>query len=117
MRHKKLRLFIMHAGWPMPEPLIALMCAHPEVYVDVGVLQRETVVPRAAYYRHLRGLIEAGFEKRIMFGSDNPAGNVATGIDAITSADFLSAGQKADILCGNAMRFLRLPDAVCRVGP
>jgi predicted TIM-barrel fold metal-dependent hydrolase len=33
-------------------------------------------------------LIEAGFEKRIMFGSDNPAGDVAIGIDAIMNADF-----------------------------
>lgn len=114
MRHKKMRLYVMHAGWPMLEPMVALMYAHPGVYVDVGVLQRESAVPRVAYDRYLRGLIEAGFGKRIMFGSDFPAGDVAMGIDAIMTFDFLSAEQKADILCGNAMRFLRLPESVCR---
>ena len=113
MRHKKLRLFVMHAGWPMLESMIALLYAHPGVYVDVGVLQREGLVPRVAYYRYLRGLVDAGFAKRIMFGSDSPAANQRVGIDAILDADFLSAEQKADILCGNAMRFLRLPETVC----
>ncbi len=117
MRHKKLRLIVMHAGWPMLDQMVALLYAHPGVYVDVGVLQQNALVPRAAYYRHLRGLVEAGFGKRIMFGSDSPVGSVGRGIDAILAADFLSAEQKADILCGNAMRFLRLPESVCRPGP
>ncbi|MEP6495535.1 MAG: amidohydrolase family protein [bacterium] len=114
MHHKRLRLNVMHAGWPMLDQMIALLYAHPGVYVDVGVLQQEGLVPRAAYYRHLRGLVEAGFGKRIMFGSDTPAGNARKGIDAILAADFLSAEQKSDILCGNAMRFYRLPESVCR---
>jgi hypothetical protein len=114
MRHKKLRLYVMHAGWPMLEPLIALLYAHPNVYIDVGGLQRTSLVPRASYYRHLRGLVEAGFAKRIMFGSDYPVSGVGTGIDAILAADFLSAEQKTDILCGNAQRFFRLPESVCR---
>ena len=117
MRHKKLRLIVMHAGWPMLDQMVALLYAHPGVYVDVGVLQQTALVPRAAYYRHLRGLVEAGFGKRIMFGSDSPAGSVGRGIDAILVADFLSAEQKTDILCGNAMRFLRLPESVCRPEP
>lgn len=114
MRHKKLRLFVMHAGWPMLEPMMALLYAHPGVYVDVGVLQREQLVPRAAYYRYLSALVEAGFAKRIMFGSDLPAANQRAGIEAILNADFLTTEQKADILCGNAMRFLRLAESVCR---
>lgn len=116
LRHRKLRLDVMHAGWPMLEPMIALLYAHPNVYVDVGGLQ-STLVPRASYYRHLRGLVEAGFGKRIMFGSDYPVGGVGKGIDAILAADFLTAEQKADILCGNAQRFFRLPESACRVDP
>jgi hypothetical protein len=114
MRHKKLRLFVMHAGWPMLESTIALLYAHPGVHVDVGILQRDELVPRAAYYRYLRGLVEAGFAKRIMFGSDSPAANQRVGIQAILDADFLTTDQKSDILCGNAMRFLRLAEGVCR---
>jgi hypothetical protein len=113
LRHKQLRLFVMHAGWPRLEPMVALLYAHPRVYVDVAGLQSRSLVPRAAYYRHLSGLVEAGFSKRIMFGSDFPD-QLSEGIDAIVSADFLSAEQKADILCNNAARFLRLDASVCR---
>ncbi len=109
LRHKRLRLFVMHAGWPQLERMIALMHAHPTVYVDVAALQ---TLPRPSYYRHLRGLVEAGFGKRIMFGSDFPD-QTGPGIDAILGADFLSAEQKTDILCNNAMRFLRLNSSLC----
>jgi hypothetical protein len=112
LRHKRLRVFVMHAGWPRLESMIALMYAHPNVYVDVAGLQSDRIVPRAAYERYLRGLVEAGFGRRIMFGSDFPD-SIETGIDAILAIDFLTAGQKADILCNNAARFLRLPAAVC----
>jgi uncharacterized protein len=77
--------------------------------VDLGALQAAS---RPAYYRHLRGLVESGFGGRIVFGSDIP-GLVASGIDAIRTADFLSEGQKADILCLNATRFLRIATAIC----
>lgn len=117
LRHKKLRLVVLHAGWPMLDQMIAMLYAHPGVYVDVGVLQNEALIPRPAYYGHLRGLVEAGFAKRIMFGSDFPAGAVGAGIDAILAADFLTAEQKSDILCGNAMRFLRLPESTCQPEP
>jgi uncharacterized protein len=110
LRHKRLRLFVMHAGWPQLERMIALMYAHPNVYVDVAALQ--ALMPRPAYYRHLRGLVEAGFGKRIMFGSDFPD-QTGPGIDAILGADFLNAEQKADILCNNAVRFLRLDSSLC----
>jgi uncharacterized protein len=112
LRHKRLRLFVMHAGWPRFESMVALLYAHPGVYVDVAALQSKTLVPRVAYYHHLRGLVEAGFSKRIMFGSDFPDQR-GEGIAAILAADFLSAEQKADILCNNAARFLRLAASVC----
>jgi predicted TIM-barrel fold metal-dependent hydrolase len=92
--------------------MVALLYAHPSVYVDVAALQYQVLVPREAYYRHLRGLTEAGFSKRIMFGSDFPD-QVGEGIDAILAADFLNVEQKADILCSNAARFLSLTASVC----
>jgi predicted TIM-barrel fold metal-dependent hydrolase len=105
----------MHAGWPRLESMLALLSVHPGVYVDVAALQSESVMPRAAYYRYLRGLVESGFAKRIMFGSDFP-NQVETGIDAILSADFLTGEQKSDILCNNAARFLRLNPSPCGPG-
>ena len=62
-------------------------------------------MPRPAYSRFVQALVENGFGKRIMFGSDFP-NQAEAGIDAIMRADFLSAAQKADILCNNAERFL-----------
>lgn len=85
---------------------------YQSVYVDVAGLQSQALIPRIAYYRHLRGLVDAGFGKRIMFGSDFPD-QVGSGIDAVLEADFLSADQKADILCNNAARFLRLNSSLC----
>ena len=109
LRHKRLRVLLMHAGWPFLDSTVALLHAHPNVYVDLGALQ---VGPRPGYYRHLRGLVESGFGKRIVFGSDIPTA-VASGIEAIRSADFLSDEQKADILCLNATRFLRIAAGIC----
>jgi hypothetical protein len=112
LRHKRLRLFVMHAGWPRLESMTALLYAHPHVYVDIAGLQDERVIPRAEYSHYLRGLVRAGFARRIMFGSDFP-GQLRSGIDAILEADFLTNEQKADILCHNAARFLRLDASVC----
>ena len=92
--------------------MIALLSVHPGVYVDVAALQSEAVMPHPAYYHYLRGLVESGFAKRIMFGSDFPD-QVGAGIDAILAADFLSSDQKSDILCNNAARFLRLNPSPC----
>ena len=93
--------------------MISLLYAHPNVYVDIAALSTERMIPRAGYYRHLRALVENGFAKRIMFGSDF-ADQEGPGIDAILAADFLTPEQKSDILCNNAVRFLRLDAAMCR---
>lgn len=112
LRHKRLRLFVMHAGWPRLESMIALLYAHPQVYVDMAGLQTEGLISRAEYEHYLRSLVRAGFARRIMFGSDFP-GQLRSGIDAILEADFLTSEQKADILCNNAARFLRLEPSTC----
>lgn len=110
LRHRNLRLIVMHAGWPYLDSMTAILYAHPHVAVDVAALQAN--IPRAAYYRYLHALIDAGFGDRILFGSDFPNAAEA-GIDAILEADFLSDEQKADILCNNARRFLRLDENIC----
>ena len=112
LRHKRLRVYVMHAGWPRLESMLALLYAHPNVYVDVGVLQLEVVMPKPAYLRYLRGLVESGFGKRVMFGSDF-ANLQSLGIDIILEAEFLTAEQKSDILCNNAARFFRLRPGIC----
>jgi uncharacterized protein len=60
----------------------------------------------------LKRIVEAGFGKRVMFGSDqmNWPCSIESGIEAIELAEFLSEDQKRDILYINAARFLRLSD-------
>ncbi|HVF15775.1 MAG TPA: amidohydrolase family protein [Steroidobacteraceae bacterium] len=62
---------------------------------------------------HLRRLVDAGYGKRIMFGSDQMVWPQAieVAIESITQAPFLSEEQKRDILYSNAARFLRLTPA------
>ncbi len=112
VRHPRLRLFVMHAGWPRLDAMLALLQAHPTVHVDLAGLHSPLITTRAEFDRYLRTLVDAGFGRRIMFGSDFPDA-LAPGIAAIREASYLTAAQQADILCGNAARFLRLPDSTC----
>lgn len=111
LRHPKLRLNVMHAGFPMRDDMIALLYSHPQVYVDLGVI--DWTQPRATFHAYLKELVDAGFAKRIMFGSDQMVWPEAIGkaIEAVESAPFLTRAQKRDIFYNNAARFLRLDAA------
>ncbi len=111
VRHPGLRLYVMHAGWPMLDEMVHLLYSHPQVYVDVARIN--WLIPRQEFHNYLRRLIEAGFGKRIMFGSDQSQwpDSIAEAIDGVESADFLTAGQKRDIFYNNAARFLKLEQA------
>ena len=102
----------MHAGYPLLEDLRALLFSHPQVYVDTAsIIYTE---PRAAFYRYLQGIVEAGYGDRVMFGSDQMIwpGVIEPSVKVIEDAPFLSEAQKRDILYNNAARFLRLSEEV-----
>lgn len=42
---------------------------YPHVHVDVGIISFG--IPTAEFHRYLRVIVEAGFEQRVMFGSDS----------------------------------------------
>jgi predicted TIM-barrel fold metal-dependent hydrolase len=111
VRHPKLRVYIMHAGWPFLDETIALMWAHPQVYAGLGVI--DWVIPRAEFHRYLERLVDVGLGKRLMFGSDQMVWPEAIGmaIAGIESAGFLTSDQKRDIFYNNAARFLRIDQA------
>ena len=111
VRHPKLRIWAMHAGWPLADDTIATLYAHPQLYVDVGVISY--AFPRKQFYNFLQRLIDAGFENRIMFGSDEMLwpDALSAAIDSIEKAPFLSHQQKRNILYNNAARFLRIKKA------
>jgi predicted TIM-barrel fold metal-dependent hydrolase len=107
LRHPRLRVYVMHAGWPMLDDMLAMLWAHPQLHVDIGVI--DYALPRAAFHRYLASLVEAGFISRIMFGSDHMVwpGAIEYAIESVESAGFLSDAQKRAILHDNATRFLR----------
>ncbi|MBO9634291.1 MAG: amidohydrolase family protein [Chitinophagaceae bacterium] len=110
IRHPRLRVYAMHAGWPMLDDMIAMLYTHPQLYVDLAGIC--FMIPKNELYFYLHRLVNAGFGKRIMFGSDNMIwpGAIEAGIQRITEADFLTNDQKRDILFNNAARFLRLTE-------
>lgn len=103
-----MRIYIMHAGWPYLEDMKALMYAHLQVYVDLGVIS--WALPRKEFHKFLQGLVDSGFGKRIMFGSDQMewVATIDEAIEAVNSAEFLTIEQKEDIFYNNAATFLRL---------
>lgn len=108
VRHPKLRVYIMHMGYPMLDDLLAMLFNYPQVYVEISPIAN--VEPRAAFYRYLKAIVDGGYGERVMFGSDQMvwAGVIEPAIKSIEQAPFLTRRQKRDIFYNNAARFLRL---------
>ena len=108
--HPKLRIYIMHGGWPYLEETKAIMSVYPQVYADLATIN--WIIPREEFHEYLKDLIRAGFGKRLMFGSDQMVWPEAIGmaIEGIESAKFLSKEEKRDIFYNNATRFLKLKE-------
>lgn len=107
-RHPKLKIWVMHSGYPLVDDMIALMGANAYVYCDIaGLIWSYSQVEVNAY---LKRLVQAGFGKRIMYGTDFMIWPklVETSLSIVENADYLSFDQKRDILFNNAARFFRL---------
>jgi predicted TIM-barrel fold metal-dependent hydrolase len=107
-RHPRLRVQVMHAGYPMIDNMLTLLQANSHVYVDVAGLIWS--YPLKEVNRYIQRLVDAGFQDRVMFGTDQMGwpGLMAYSISLIQNADYLTPEQKRDILHDNAARFLRL---------
>jgi len=114
VRHPRLRVYVMHYGSPLVDEMIAMLFSHPQLYVDVA--WNDWGLPRKQFHDHLRRLIDGGYGKRILFGSDAMVwpGTIDVAIQSIETAPFLTAEQKRDIFYNNAARFLRLKDGAGR---
>ena len=110
-RHPKLRVQVMHAGYPMIDNMLTLLQANSHVYVDVAGLIWS--YPIKEVNRYIERLVDAGFEDRVMFGTDQMIWPklMAYSISIIQNAEYLTPQQKRDILYNNAARFLRLDTA------
>jgi uncharacterized protein len=107
-RHPKLRVQIMHAGYPMIDNLLTLLQANSHVYVDLAGLIWS--YPLKEVNRYIERIVDGGFGDRVMFGTDQLVWPklMAYSISIIQNADYLTPEQKRDILYNNAARFLRL---------
>lgn len=111
-RHPKLRVWLMHAGWPFLAETKALLYMYPQVHADVSVIN--WIIPREEFHAYLETLVRAGFTDRLMFGSDQMVWPeaITQAIEGVDSAPFLTAANKRAIFHDNAARFLRLDTTI-----
>ncbi|MEF8817853.1 MAG: amidohydrolase family protein [Salinibacter sp.] len=104
--HPDLKVYVMHGGFPHKEDMIALLSSYPQVYVGATFSPPQS----EEFRRYLKGLVEAGFTDRIMFGSDQMVWPqfISDFVRAIENADYLSEEQKQAIFHENAARFFGL---------
>lgn len=110
VKYPNLRMFIMHGGWPYVDDVKAMLYAHPNLYVDIAVIN--WILPQEELNTYLKSLINAGFGDRIMYGSDQMVWPevITIGVQSVNNADFLTLEQKEDIFFDNAAKFLRLSE-------
>jgi uncharacterized protein len=110
-QYPKLRVNVMHGGWPYLADTIAVLSLYPQVYTDLGAI--DWLLPRAEFHAYLAALVRAGLGRRILFGSDQMywPDAIAVAVDAVDTASFLSPAERRDIFHDNAVRFLRLDRA------
>ena len=114
VKYPKLKLYIMHGGWPFIEDLKSLLYMHPNVYVDIAVVN--WILPEKEVINYIIALTDSGFGDRILYGSDQMVWPdiIDDAIATINDSDALTLMQKADIFYNNAARFLGLTDKQMR---
>lgn len=104
-RHPKLRVNLMHSGWPYIDEAMAMMMLYDNVNIDTGALS--WLLPLPAYHDYLRKLIDAGFADRVMFGTDQMYWPDAIGlaVERTEAANFLTSEDKDKLFFKNAAAF------------
>ena len=103
----------MHYGSPFVDEMIAILGTYSNVYVDIG--GNTWPYKREFFYSQLKKFMDAGFGRRVMFGSDQMKWPelIEVSINVIEEAPFLSESEKRDISYNNAARFLEpSPEAI-----
>ena len=109
-KYPSLRIYVMHYGSPRVDEMIAIMYTYPNVYIDIG--GSTWAYSPQFFHAQLKKFIDAGFGKRILFGSDQMRWPelITMSIEIVEQTPFLSEEQKRDIFYNNAAQFLRLSD-------
>ena len=108
VKHPKLKIQLMHLGFPYLQETKAILNVYPQVYADIGAIDWSRPLPE--FYSYLKSFIDGGFGKRIMYGSDQMAWEdaIPLAIQNVEAAPFLTEEQKQDIFYNNAARFYNI---------
>jgi hypothetical protein len=105
VKHPKMKIQLMHLGFPWLQETKAIMNVYPQVYADIAAI--DWLRPLPEFYSYFKSFLDGGFGKRIMYGSDQMAWEdaITLSIKNIENAPFLTEEQKQDIFYNNAARF------------
>jgi hypothetical protein len=108
IKYPKMKIQLMHLGFPWLQETKAILNVYPQVYADIGAIN--WLRPVADFYSYFKSLVDAGYGKRIMYGSDQMAWEdaIPLSIKNVENATFLSEEQKHDIFYNNAARFYNI---------
>ncbi|MFL6276550.1 MAG: amidohydrolase family protein [Blastocatellia bacterium] len=108
IRFPKLKIVIMHMGWPFADHAMYMLYAYPNVYLDTAVVN--WILGPSVFNRMLKEAVETVGSDRILFGSDQMVWPqmITPAVQAIKRADYLTAEDKRRILWENAASLLRV---------
>ena len=108
IKYPKMKIQLMHLGFPWLQETKAILNVYPQVHADIGAI--DWIRPVADFYSYLKSLVDAGYGKRIMYGSDQMAWEdaIPLSIKNVENAPFLTEEQKQDIFYNNAARFYNI---------
>jgi predicted TIM-barrel fold metal-dependent hydrolase len=107
-RFPKLKVVIMHMGWPYFDHALYMLYAHSNVYLDTAVA--DWILGRSVFERMLKEAVDTVGSDRILFGSDQMVWPqmITPAVQSITKATYLSEQDKQRILWKNAADLLNL---------
>jgi len=108
IRFPKLRIVIMHMGWPFYDHALYMLWTYENVYLDTTTVN--WMVGKELFNCMLREAVESVGSDRILFGSDQMVWPqmITPATESIRDAPFLSDQDKRNILRENARRLLKM---------
>lgn len=108
IRFPKLKIIIMHMGWPFYDHALYMLWTYENVYLDTATVN--WILGKELFNRMLQEAVESVGSDRILFGSDQMVWPqmITPAIESIRDARFLSDQDKRNILGDNARRLLKI---------
>jgi predicted TIM-barrel fold metal-dependent hydrolase len=104
----KLKIIIMHMGWPFFDHALYMLYAYENVYLDTATV--DWLLGKELFNRMLEEAVGTVGSDRILFGSDQMVWPqmITPAVESIRNASFLSDQDKRNILGENARRLLKI---------